>query len=185
MRSSLLSIAILISCTGQAFASPEAEAHVGSIIDRLSHVEGSNQADFVIDQVDMSRLSKFVLGKYARSAKPEELTQFEYRLAAFLRDFLKPRSMELANATVEILSSVDRNDTDSIVTTRVSSPTRSPMLMRWRVLFRDGDWKVVDVEVHGLWLAIEQRAQISDIMNRDNAKILDLYPPEDEKSYSK
>jgi hypothetical protein len=50
-----------------------------SIIDGLGHVEGSKEADFVIDQVDMSRLSKFVLGKYARSAKPEDLTQFERR----------------------------------------------------------------------------------------------------------
>lgn len=178
MRSSLLILAILVSCAGEAFASPEAEAHVESIIDGLSHVDESNEADFVIDQVDIPRLSKFVLGKYVRTEKPEDLAQFEHRLDAYLRDFLKSRSMELSNAAVEILYSTDRSDTDSIVTTRVSSPTRSPMLMRWRVLFRDGDWKVVDVEVHGLWLAIEQRAQIAEIMSRDNAAILDIYPSE-------
>ncbi len=45
--------------------------------------------------------------------------------------------------------------------------------MRWRVLRRDGDWRLVDVEVHGMWLAIEQRAQIAAILDRPRATIDD------------
>ncbi len=36
-----------------------------------------------------------------------------------------------------------------------------------------GEWKVVDVEVLGLWLAIEQRAQIAAIMDKPRATIDD------------
>ena len=47
------------------------------------------------------------------------------------------------------------------------------MTVRWRVMERDGAWRVVDVEVSGLWLAIEQRAQIAAIMDKPHATIDD------------
>ena len=182
MRKFILSFAILLSLAAPASAGPDAERHISVIVDQLGDVEEGREVDFVLDQVDMQRLSKFVLGKYGREAKPEEIDIFQSRLDQFLHDFLANRSGELSNATVKVLSSVDRNETDSIVTTRVSSPSRSPTLMRWRVLFRNGEWRVVDVEVHGLWLAIEQRAQIASLMDRGNVDILDLYPTENRKA---
>ena len=52
------------------------------------------------------------------------------------------------------------------------------MIMRWRVLLRDGEWRLVDVEVHGLWLAIEQRAQIVTLLDKRGVSIRDIYPSE-------
>jgi phospholipid transport system substrate-binding protein len=49
------------------------------------------------------------------------------------------------------------------------------MTMRWRVLHRDGAWRLIDVEVHGLWLAIEQRAQIMALLDKQDTQIADLY----------
>ncbi|MBU4569311.1 MAG: ABC transporter substrate-binding protein, partial [Alphaproteobacteria bacterium] len=68
--------------------------------------------------------------------------------------------------------------TDSIVTTRVSTPYRDPMIMRMRLLQRGGDWRIVDVEAHGLWLAIEQRAQVVDALSRPGATVASIYPSE-------
>ena len=98
----------------------------------------------------MPRVSKFVLGKYGRDASQEDLDLFRSRLDRFMRNFLTSRSAELADAHVEVLSSVDRSDTDSIVVTRVSSPLREPMLMRWRVLRRDGDWRLVVITSYSI-----------------------------------
>ena len=38
---------------------------------------------------------------------------------------------------------------------------------------RNGEWRVGDVEVLGLWLAIEQRAQIAAILDKPRATIDD------------
>src|SRR3990167_2070035 len=158
-----------------AAAGTESESYVGVLIEQMQELDPGLEADFIVDNVDMPRVSKFVLGKHAQEASEEEKAQFSSRFDAFLRDFLSSRSDELTRANLTILSSVDRSETDSIVTTRVSSPTREPMIMRWRVLFRDGEWRLIDVEVHGLWLAIEQRAQIMSLLDDRDAEISELY----------
>jgi phospholipid transport system substrate-binding protein len=46
--------------------------------------------------------------------------------------------------------------------------------MRWRLIKAGGDWHIVDVEMHGVWLAIEQRAQIDSLL-RKRGDISDIY----------
>lgn len=159
-----------------ANASPASEGHIRTLIEDMNRTAGSGQADLIVDAVDMPRVAKFVLGKYGRNASKDDLNLFASRLDSFMRNFIDSRSDDLAGAHVEILSSVDRNATDSIVVTRASSATRAPMIMRWRVLLRDGDWRLVDVEVHGLWLAIEQRAQVIALLDKNHHSIHDIYP---------
>ena len=79
----------------------------------------------------------------------------------------------MKNAKVEVIGSVDRTETDSVVETRVTQKGEDPMTVRWRVMERGGAWRVVDVEVLGLWLAIEQRAQIAAILDKPRATIDD------------
>lgn len=162
-----------------ALASPSSEAHVEAMLSEMQAVPAGAEADYIVDQVDMARLSKFVLGRHGRGVSPEEFNQFSIRLDAYLRDFLSSRSDDLGGAHLEVISSVDRSGTNSIVTTRVWSTLRDPMIVRWRVLNRDGAWRLVDVEVHGLWLAIEQRAQVSVILGNGAADVDDLYLPEE------
>jgi len=178
MRNLFLTIFAFGLLAAPAFASPESESHVRGFIEQMHNGARGHEAAFIVDEVDMPRVSKFVLGKYGREASADDLTLFATRLDSFMRNFLASRSDELSDADVEVLSSVDRTPTDSIVTTRVSSPTREPMIMRWRVLMRDGDWRLVDVEVHGLWLAIEQRAQVVSLLDKNGAHIRDVYPSE-------
>lgn len=175
MHRFLIALLATSACAYQASASPASEAYVSTLIEEMQKIDEGAEADFIVDNVDMQRLSRFVLGKHARDATDTEQDIFAARLDAFLRDFLSSRSEELANASLTILSSADRTETDSIITTRISSPTRNPMIMRWRVLLRDGEWRLIDVEVHGLWLAIEQRAQIMVLLDKRDAEIGDLY----------
>ena len=49
-----------------------------------------------------------------------------------------------------------------------------PLKVRWRVIERKGNWSVVDLEVAGIWLAIEQRAQVASILSRPGANIDDV-----------
>ena len=42
------------------------------------------------------------------------------------------------------------------------------------VIERKGAWSVVDLEVAGIWLAIEQRAQVASLLSRPGADIDDV-----------
>lgn len=158
-----------------AIANPQAEEHVQSVIQSIHAEQDGALATALVEEIDIGRTARFVLGRHRRDATPEQIDAFENRFRSYLVSFLTGRTDELEQAKIEIVGSSERSPGDSIVTTRVSSPFRDPMIMRWRLIERDNAWKLVDVEVHGIWLAIEQRAQIDSLLDREEVGIDDLY----------
>ena len=121
---------------------------------------------------NFDRISNFVIGKYARRFEREDLLRYrtafrDYNLAAYEAQFDQYRGSEIT-----VTGSIDRSERDSIVDSVVSGPDGDELDVRWRVLLRDGEHEVVDValNVDGnlLWLAIEQRAQFLDLLDREN-----------------
>lgn len=127
---------------------------------------------------DLERVSRFVIGRYARVFDDQEFDAYydayaRYALATYEAELDKYRGEEIV-----VTGSTDRNDRDSIVETVVRRPA-GDLPVRWRVLSTDdGEYQVVDValELDGnlLWLAIEQRAQFMALLDRSNGSSAEL-----------
>nr|WP_321359504.1 ABC transporter substrate-binding protein [uncultured Hyphomonas sp.] len=154
-----------------ALAGPEAEALIAGAAADISDPEKGEEA--FTRSIDIVAIARFTLGKHARRVSAEEQARFTDAFSAFLVDAFRENADTFQDARIEVLGSRDRSETDSIVDTRVTPKDDDPMTVRWRVIERNGEWRVVDVEVLGLWLAIEQRAQISAILDRPRATIDD------------
>lgn len=154
-----------------AFAGEDAEAVIEEAAAELNRGEFSN--DDLIETFDIRRIARFTLGKYARRAEAKDLSRFEQAFERFLIDRFEQEEHRFVGANIEIKGSVDRSERDSVVETRVTLPDQDPIDVRWRVIKADSDWRVVDVEVAGLWLAIEQRAQIDAVFGRSGADMDD------------
>ena len=129
-----------------------------------------------VEQMDsfanLDRVASFVIGKYSRRFSPEDLTRYRaafraYNLTAYQEQFDDYRGSE-----IEITGSTDRSATDSIVDTIVRRQNGDSQDVRWRVLQRKGKYEIVDIALNFdgslLWLAIEQRAQFLDLLDRTN-----------------
>lgn len=121
---------------------------------------------------DMTAVSNFAIGKYARRFSEDELARYrkvfrEYALAVYENELDAYRG-----ESVVVKDSVDRSPTDSIVNTVIKRQDGKDMDVRWRVLTRDGEYQVVDVALNLdgnlIWLAIEQRAQFLALLDRSN-----------------
>ncbi|MEM8636852.1 MAG: ABC transporter substrate-binding protein, partial [Pseudomonadota bacterium] len=121
---------------------------------------------------NFDRISNFVIGKYARRFEGEDLLRYRaafraYNLAAYEAQF-----DEYRGSNITVTGSTDRSERDSIVDSILRSSDGEEVDVRWRVLLRNGEHEVVDValNVDGnlLWLAIEQRAQFLDLLDREN-----------------
>ncbi|WP_300420491.1 ABC transporter substrate-binding protein [uncultured Hyphomonas sp.] len=121
---------------------------------------------------DMTAVSNFAIGKYARRFSEDELARYrkvfrEYALAVYENELDAYRG-----EAVIVKDSVDRSATDSIVNTVIKRQDGKDMDVRWRVLTRDGKYQVVDVALNLdgnlIWLAIEQRAQFLALLDRSN-----------------
>jgi len=152
-----------------ALAGPEAEAVVQTASIEL--VSGNFVGDKITRTIDVKKIARFTLGKHVRRADKQELAQFEEDFSAFIVRAFERNANAFVGAQVEVLGSKDRNPKDTIVQTRLTLPGEEPEIISWRLLDDDGEWRVVDMQARGLWLAIEQRAQMSAVLDRTNGDL--------------
>jgi phospholipid transport system substrate-binding protein len=123
----------------------------------------------LVDQIaDVPRITRFVLGKYARTATPAQRQQFDPLFRTFAQDIYASRLDEYHGETIKVAGSTVRAPGDVVVNSTVSGGKLDrPEHVGWRVLNGGGGWKIVDVEVSGVWLALPQQQDF--VSTIDNA----------------
>jgi phospholipid transport system substrate-binding protein len=150
-----------------------AEALVSSAAIDIAETENTRVADAVLSHIDTRAIASFTLGRYGRTLAPAEKTRFINAFESYLRRQIEANAHQFSGVAVDVVDSQARNARDSIITTKVRRDG-ADMKIRWRVIERHGEWSVVDLEVAGIWLAIEQRAQVASILGRPGASIDDV-----------
>jgi phospholipid transport system substrate-binding protein len=122
----------------------------------------------VDDLADVPRITNFVLGKYARTITPAQRDRFARVFREYAQNVYETRLGDYHGETVTVTGSVVRKPGDVVVTTTISGGKVSqPVTASWRVLGGGSSWKVVDVQVAGIWLAITQQQDF--VSTIDNA----------------
>lgn len=174
VRRILVALAVLISPLAvQAEEITSAEQLIEVTISDLKTVEETQIAEALLAHVNTPALASFVLGKYKRSISAEDRARFTDAVDAYLHRQIENNADQIAGVDIEIVRS-DKRGRDAIVTTRVEAEGEDPFNLRWRVVNREDQWFVVDLEFAGIWLAIEQQAQVKSILDRPGADIDDV-----------
>lgn len=150
-----------------------AEALVSVAATDIAQSEEERVADAVLSYVDTRAIANFTLGRYGRALDTTEKARYVQTFEAFLRRQIQANADQFSGVEVEVVNTAARNARDAIVTTQLHTDAGA-LKVRWRVIERGGKWSVVDLEVAGIWLAIEQRAQVAAILSKPGADIDDL-----------
>jgi phospholipid transport system substrate-binding protein len=112
----------------------------------------------VLEVADVARITRFVLGKYARTITPAQAQRFAAVFQDYALDVYHQRLAHFGADTLTVTGSLALAPGDVVVRTSVGGGDSSqPTEVDWRVRGSGADWKVVDVEVSGVWLAITQQ----------------------------
>ena len=155
----------------EAFVQTEAAKALSILNDSSLGVDGRKQAfrAFIDRVTDVPRITGFVLGKYNRTVTPDQRAAFAAAFRDYANSVYESRFGEYKGDTLKVTGSTVRRPGDVIVTSQVTGPQHAqPAQVSWRVLQAGGGWKVVDVEVSGVWLAITQQQDF--VSTIDNAK---------------
>lgn len=139
----------------------------------LELAQGEAIADTVISYLNIDMIARFTLGQHVRSLSDQDVERFSTALDTFLRQQITRHASAAEDVSVEIIQTSARNARDAIVVSRVTG-FGDPLTLKWRLIERGGTWSIVDLEVQGIWLAIEQRAQIDALLSRPGATIDDV-----------
>jgi phospholipid transport system substrate-binding protein len=123
----------------------------------------------IVDEIaDVPRITSFVLGKYGRTITPAQRDRFATVFRQFAQNVYESRLGDFHGETVKVTGSVVRKPGDVVVATSISGgKLTQPVEASWRVLGSGSNWKVVDVQVSGIWLAITQQQDF--VSTIDNA----------------
>jgi phospholipid transport system substrate-binding protein len=136
---------------------------------KLSEAQKEAQFRVAIDELaDVPKITNFVLGKYARTITPAQRARFAPTFRRYAERVYRDRLDDYHGETVKVTGSLVRKPGDVIVRTEITGgQLKEPVLVSWRVLGGARNWKVVDVEFKGVWLAISQQQDF--VSTVDNA----------------
>lgn len=122
--------------------------------------------------IDVPKVTRFVLGKYARTATPDQYARFSGAFRTYAENVYMKRIDDYHGEKVVVTGSLVRKPGDVLVTTQLAGGrSQQPTNLVWRVLGGGNQWKVVDVQVSGVWLAITQQQDFVATIDNAGGKI--------------
>ena len=151
----------------EQFVQSEAERALRILADRTDAEKIREFRGFVDQVADVPTITHFVLGKYNRNISPDDYQRFAAVFREYAANVYESRLSDYHGETLKVTGSVVRKPGDVIVASVVAGGAQhDPVRVRWRVIYGPSGWRVDDVEVGGVWLAItEQQDFVSTIDN--------------------
>ena len=156
----------------EAFVQREASRALQILHGASGPQERAEFRDFVNRNADVPRITEFVLGKYARILSPAQKAAFADAFRTYANGIYETRLGQYHGETLRVTGSTVRRPGDVIVTSQVVGGRQSqPVTVDWRVLGGGDSWKVVDVNVVGIWLAITERQDFTSTLDNNRGDI--------------
>jgi phospholipid transport system substrate-binding protein len=138
-----------------------------------SDIPLSEKADYFEQMIhrdfDLTGICRFVLGPYWRIASAGERLQFSDLFADHLVHFYGRRLAQSGDGSFIVTGS--RSDPDGvIVTSRIIPQSGAPIAVDWRLGVSDGFYKIEDVAIDGVSMALARRSEIAAIIARDGGE---------------
>jgi phospholipid transport system substrate-binding protein len=126
------------------------------------------------DRFAIDAISRFVVGKHWRAASAAERAEFrdlfqDYIVATYTRhmDDYAGESLKLGPARLGKARS-------ATVSSLIVRPQGAPISVDWRLRREEGAWRIVDVVVEGVSLAIAQRSQFASVIRVSGGRLAGL-----------
>jgi len=170
-----------VAAYAQVQRDAEAESFVNTEASRALKILGNGNPaaekqafhTFVDEVADVPRITNFVLGKYSRSLSPAQYAEFAQVFRTYADSVYEGRLGDYHGERLEVLSSAVRKPGDVVVTSRVSGGRiKTPVQVLWRVIRNaDGKYRVVDVSLDGIWLAITEQQDFVSTLDNNHGDI--------------
>ena len=133
----------------------------------------NNITDIFLSNLAVREISLFVLGPYRRNLDSDQKTEYINLIKRFVAEIYSIRLASFPSGDFSILSSTDNGRSGIIVKTLIQfSNDPNPTKIDWRLIKKqDGDFKIFDIRVVGIWMAQEQRSTFTSFLSKNNGNI--------------
>ena len=139
----------------------------------VSHEQ--RQAEFrklLRNSFDMPTIGRFALGANWKAATPAQQAEYQKLFEAMVVEVYSNRFSEYDNQVLEVVSAAPEGKADVMVTSYiVPAGGGEKFRIDWRVRNKGGSYKIVDVVVEGVSMALTQRSDFASVIQRGGGSI--------------
>ncbi len=115
---------------------------------------------------DMNTIARFSLGRHWRSASKAQRDEYMKLFKAMVIDVYSDRFQDYQGQKIAVTGSRKEGERDILVHSLLTQESGPDVKVDWRVRQRDGKYKVIDVIVEGVSMALTQRSDFSSVIQR-------------------
>jgi phospholipid transport system substrate-binding protein len=129
--------------------------------------------ELVRQDFDLARISRFVLGPYWRMANPAQRQEFANLFTQRMINMYGRRLMESGDGDFVVTGS--RTNPGGVnVTSQIVPRQGAPVAVDWRLEISDGYYKIEDVTIAGISMALTQRSEVAQSIARQGGQLQTL-----------
>jgi phospholipid transport system substrate-binding protein len=179
--STIVSLFILIQISNAAHHSPEEEfvkTFSDSAISILSNTDISEEeksekfTSIVMSSIDLNLISKFVLSRAWKNATDDQKERYLKSFKTYFINSYANRLNQYSGEKVKIIGSEVKGKYTIVDSHIVREGTDTLQInLKWRILNRDGDIRIIDLNIEGISLIIAQREEFQSFLANNNSDL--------------
>lgn len=124
------------------------------------------------DNFDMETIGRFTLGKYWKTATPQQQVEYQKLFKKRVVEMYSERFSDYKGQAFQVTGSRPDGDNDTIVSSKIipKDGTQS-ITVEWRVRLKNGQHRVVDVIVEGVSMSMTQRSDFSSVIQQGGGDV--------------
>ena len=124
-----------------------------------------------LEGFDVKSLSRYAIGRYWRKASMDQRGEYQRLFTDFIVNTYANRFGQYSGEKLDVTGERAVKGKDTIVQSQIVRPKGAPVRVDWRVRLRKSGFKVIDIVVEGVSMAITQREEFSSVIRRHGGKI--------------
>jgi phospholipid transport system substrate-binding protein len=159
----------------RGFVDAMAKKTVAFLADKsISEQQKKNQfRTLMFADFDMDTIGRFVLGTYWRIATPAQREEYQKLFREMIAGVWAERFENYQGQKFELRGArrAEDSDKDTVVASVIIPADNPEIPVDWRVRFKDGHYKIVDVIVNGVSLSVTQRSDFASVIQRGGGNV--------------
>jgi phospholipid transport system substrate-binding protein len=129
----------------------------------------------LLENFDMPRISRFVLGRYWLTASSQEKEEFQGLLPDYVARSYSKRFANYSGETVKVTRSRPVREDTTVVSSQIVNPSgASPVSAEWWVVRTGDDLRIIDVVVDGVSLVLTLRQEFVAVIEQQGGGVSTL-----------
>jgi phospholipid transport system substrate-binding protein len=120
---------------------------------------------------DLDTIGRFVLGPYWNRADPAQRQEYLRLFRDMIANVWAERFEQYQGQKFELRSARAADDRDTLVSSVIIPLDNPAVQVDWRVRYKNGQYKIVDVIVEGVSLSVTQRSDFSSVIQRGGGDV--------------